>query len=228
MSDGLPVRLTAETADELCSRIELSSGAKLLVRPGQTPRELLEQLIQGRHYLDSVRLLAHALPKREAIWWAVACAKMAHGEPIPAPFVGAIRAVEDWIVDPTDANRRAALPAAEAAGLGTPAGCVCASAYFSGGSLAPVGIADVPPGEHVTAQLVAASVSMAAVFVEPSQAPEKYANYLGLGRKLIDGKAGPLPVGAKGPAGPAGPSAIEAAASAPTTEPAPKRSSLFF
>jgi hypothetical protein len=228
MSDGLPVRLTAETADQLCSRVELSAGAKLLVRAGQTPRELLDQLIQGRHYLDSIRLIAHALPKREAVWWALACAKMAHGEPIPPPFVGAIRAAEDWIVDPSDTNRRATLPAAEAAGLGTPAGCACASAYFSGGSLAPIGIADVPPGEHVTAQLVAASVSMAAVFVEPSQAPEKHAMHLALGRKIIDGTAGPLPVGATAATSPAGPSAIEAAASAPSAEPAPKRPSLFF
>jgi hypothetical protein len=228
MSDGLPVRLTAETADELCNRVELSAGAKLLVRHGQTPRELLDQLIQGRHYLDSIRLIAHALPKREAVWWALACAKMAHGEPVPAPFKGAIQAAEDWIVDPSDSNRRATSPAAEAAGIGTPAGCACASAYYSGGSLAPAGIAEVPPGEHLTAQLVAASVSMAAVFVEPSQAPEKHAKHLALGRKIMDGSAGPLPVGAKGPTTPSGPSAIEAAASAPTAEPPPKRPSLFF
>lgn len=227
MTQGLPVRLTAENAEALARRVELSDGARLLVRPDQTPRELLDQLIDGRHHLDAVRLMAHALPKREALWWAARCARMAAGDPPPEAQAAALDAADDWLLDPTDARRRAAMPAAEAAGLGTPAGCTCAGIFFSGGSVAPAGLPEVPPADHATAQFVAAAVSLAAVRIEPEKAPDKHRLHLALGRKIIDGdELPPSPPGEASPSTAAGP--IAAAEAAEPTAPTAQRPSLFF
>ena len=227
MSQDLPVRLTAESAGELARRAELSDGARLLVRPDQGPRELLDRLVDGRHHLDAVRLMAHALPKREALWWAARCARMAAGDPPEGPVAAALEAADAWFLDPVDANRRAAMTAAEAAGLGTPAGCACAGIYFSGGSVAPVGVPDVPPADHATAQFVAAAVALAAVRIEPEKAPDKHRLHLALGRRIIDGEERPpSPPGDVAPSQSAGPLA---AAEAAEPGPAPaQRPSLFF
>ena len=86
------------------------------------------------------------------------------------------------MIDPKDEKRRAAFPAAEAAGIGTPAGCAAAAAYFSGGSLAPPDLPVVPPRRHVTGGLVAAALTLAAVIKQPEKAPEKHAAFLRTGR----------------------------------------------
>ena len=230
MSVGMPVRLTAESAAELCRKVELSDGARLLARDGQTPRELLDLLIDGRQHLDAIRLLAYAMPRREAVWWAISCAKIAHAIVSNENVKAAIEATELWIFDPTDPNRRATMTAAERAGLGTPAGCSCASVFFSGGSLAPPNVPEVPPGDFVTAQLAAAAVQMAAVFTEPEKVSEKHRHFLGLGRKIIDGQLSPPPLsGSEAAAPPRSTILADATASksAPVGEPA-KKSSLFF
>ena len=58
------------------------------------------------------------MAKREAVWWACRCvADALVGEP-PAPVARALDAVKAWVADPTDDNRRACWPAAEAAEIG--------------------------------------------------------------------------------------------------------------
>lgn len=229
MSVGLPVRLTAETADELCRRVEISDSARLLLRDGQTPREFLDMLIDGRHHLDAVRLLAHALPKRESIYWAFECVRLPQCGSENAAAKRALDAIDAWLLDPSDANRRSAMPAAEAAGIGTPAGCACAAVFFSGGSLAPIGIQDVPPGEFVYAQFVAGAVAMSAVFSDPQHAPEKQRQHLSLGRKIIDGSIVPPIATSDRPAPLAAHPLSEAESSKPPTDDGgPKRPSLFF
>jgi hypothetical protein len=135
---------------------------------------------------DAVRFLAHAMPRREAVWWAWACARRVAGEQ-PAPKVkAALDATERWIAQPTEENRRAAMQAAEAADFGTPAGCAGLGAFFSSGSLAPPDVAAVPPGEFMTAKAVAGGIVLAAVATEPDQAPAKFQAFLQQGLEVAD------------------------------------------
>ncbi len=92
------------------------------------------------------------------------------------------------MIDPKDEKRRATFPAAEAADVGTPAGCTAAAAYFSGGSLAPVNLPAVAPAEHVTAHLVASALTLAAVIQEPEKAAEKHASFLRIGLEIASGQ----------------------------------------
>ena len=39
----------------------------------QTPMALLRRLVADRRLIDAVRLLAHSLPGREAVWWGCMC-----------------------------------------------------------------------------------------------------------------------------------------------------------
>ena len=121
-----------------------------------TPRQYLDLLVERQLHADAVQFLAHALPKREAVWWACLCARPVLGPEPPPAAAAALEAARAWVIDPRDEKRRATFPAAEAAEIGTPAGCAAAAAYFSGGSLAPANLPAVAPAEHLTAHLVAA------------------------------------------------------------------------
>jgi hypothetical protein len=193
-----------DAAGPVCQRAGVGDEARGLLTDVLSTRGYLDVLAGRGLYADAIKVLAHAMPKREGVWLACLCAAEAVG-PEPSPSsASALEAARAWVIDPTDANRRAAFPEAEAAGMGTPAGCAAASAYFSGGSLAPPDLPAVPPPEHVTARLVAAALTLAAVIKEPEKASEKFAAFLRIGLEVAAGQR-PWPQ-----------SAPERAASAPT------------
>jgi Family of unknown function (DUF6931) len=179
-----PTVRPAHSAAEISAVAELGDKAKGLLRPEASPPAYLALLIENGEFADAVRFLAHALPKREAVWWAWFCARRAAG-PEPAPDIkAALSATENWIVQPTDENRRSAMKAAEKATFGTPAGCAGLGAFFSGGSVAPPEAPPNPPGEFMTAKAVAGAVMLAAVATEPETAPDKYRAFLAQGVEI--------------------------------------------
>jgi hypothetical protein len=192
-------RVTGKGAAEVSARARLSEEARGLLAEGMTARQYLDTLIERRLDEDAVQFLAHALPKREAIWWGSLCVGQELGSEPPAAAAGALEAARAWVIEPKDENRRATFPAAEAAAIGTPAGCTAAAAYFSGGSLAPAHLAAVAPPEHVTALLVASALTLAAVVKEPEKAVEKYASFLLTGLEVACGQV-PWPEASPGSA----------------------------
>lgn len=142
--------------------------------------------IEGALYPDAVRFIAHALPRREAVWWAWVCARRAAGENPRPKIKAALDATERWIAQPTDDNRRSAMGAAEKAELGTAAGCAGLAAFFSGGSLAPPDAPAVPPGEFLAAKAVSGAVIFAAVAKEPERAPEQFRSFVAQGVEVTN------------------------------------------
>src|ERR671937_3326223 len=98
MSNGL-AKVTAKTAAEVCKHFPLGDEAKKLLRDGQTPAQFLDLLIEKQQFPDAVRFLAHALPKREAVWWACLCARAAAGPNPPPKAAAAVQAAEKWVAD---------------------------------------------------------------------------------------------------------------------------------
>jgi hypothetical protein len=173
-------------AAELCVLAEVGDEARALLVPDDLPREFVSQLVANGLFPDAVRVIAHALPRREAVWWAWVCArKVAGAEPAP-PVQAALDATERWIVQPSEENRREALLFGEAAEFGTAAGCAALAAFMSSGSLAPPEVPPVPPGEYLTAKAVSGSVTLAAVATEPERAEEKFQEFLKLGLEVAD------------------------------------------
>jgi hypothetical protein len=202
MSQAAMVHISAERAAEICARFAPGEAARSLLKEDATPRQFLDLLIEKGEFADAVRFLAYALPKREAVWWASLCARMASGANPPAPILAALHAAEAWATDPTEENRRAAMPVAEAVGFATPAGCAAVSAFWSGGSLAPPDLPAVPPDESLTAHGVSGSVILSAVMTEPDKAPEKFRVFLSQGIGVAEGIR-PVPSPSRSLEGPA-------------------------
>jgi hypothetical protein len=187
MNIGPLSKVAARTATEVCRGFPLGAEVRGLLRDDLTPGAFLDRLLEAGRFPEAVRFLAHALPKREAVWWACLCARRAAG-PKPNPeALAALQATEKWVAAPTDENRRAAQTAAETADVGTPAGCVAFAAFLSGGSLAPPGLPEVPPGETLTAAAASGAVLMSVVAAEPEKAGEKYRAVLALGVEVAKG-----------------------------------------
>jgi hypothetical protein len=186
MPETPAVLRTGKTLAQICDAAELSDEARALRAEGQTARPFVELLIERARYPDAVRFLAHALPRREAVWWAWVCARRVAGEKPAAPIQASLDATQQWIADPTDQRRRAAMQHAETVGFGTPAGSAGLAAFLSGGSLAPPDVEAVPPGEFMAAKAIAGSIILAAVATEPERADEKFRGFVEQGMVVAE------------------------------------------
>ena len=169
-----PTPAGPRTSAQLAAVAEIDPAVLADAPSDAAHRAVVQHLVSGAKYAEAVRFIAHALPRREGVWWAWVTAKRASG-PTPAPPIKAVlEATERWIAQPSDANRRAAWDAAQAADIGTPAGCAGAAAFFAGESIAPSNVQALPPGEFDASKMIAGAVLMSAVATEPEKAPEKY------------------------------------------------------
>ena len=191
MKVGKLSKVTARSAAEVLRLVEIEEEAEALHRPGMTPAQFLEALLGAGQYPDSVKFLAAALPKRESVWWACVCSRLALTPDTPPPVVQALVAAEKWVYEPTEPNRRAAEAAGEATGFASPPSCAATAAFWCGPSIAaPDSPAAVPPAEGLAARGVAGAVMLAAVQKEPEKAEEKYKAFLERGFDIADGGTG--------------------------------------
>jgi hypothetical protein len=182
-----PKPLAEKPAAEACRELTLSEGARQLLREDHTLVVYL-YLLTGKGLVDdAVRVLAHALPKREAVYWACRCVRATAGSE-PAPLAAAaLKNAEAWVADPSDGNRRAAYDAAVQAEFGTAAGCAALAAFLSGGSLGPAELPEVPPHPLMTARMVTNAVLLSGVVSHPAKAAERYARFVTQGIPLANG-----------------------------------------
>jgi hypothetical protein len=163
---------------------ELSEEAMGLLHPDIAPPDYVALLMAKKLYADAVRFLAHALPKREAVWWGWISAKRAAGAEPPPKIKASLEATEKWIAQPDDEAGRVAMAAAKEAQTTTAAGCAGMAAFFSGSSLGPAHVPPIPPGEFLTAKAVSGAVIYAAVGKDPVNAPERFQNFVTQGLEV--------------------------------------------
>ncbi len=178
----------------LLTRLQWSSEAAKLVAGLQTAAEAVERLAAKGLNDEAVQLTAHALPKREAVWWACMCAQAVPDKALPAEDATARVAAEAWVRQPADeALRHKAWDAVQATGFQTPEALAASAAFFSGPSLSPQGQPAVPPADELTGRAVAGAVLLAAVRNRPEQAAVRLTRFLAAARDIAAGGAGRMP-----------------------------------
>jgi len=176
----------------LLPRLELDPPGMQLLDGLQDASAAVLRLSATERFNDAARLVAHALPKREAVWWACMCARAVPDMAATALDDAALAAAEAWVRRPDETTRRAAMTAAEAAAFRSAEAWAAVGAFWSGGSMAPEGQPVVPPAEHLTGVAVAGAVVLAAVRVAPERGPQRLQRFLGSAREIAGGGAGRL------------------------------------
>jgi hypothetical protein len=169
--------------------VELSPEAVALLLPALSPQAFMALLVKGRHFGDAVRFLAFALPPREGIWWACVTARASELTPAHADCLE--RAIA-WAYAPDEAKRRACMEAAENLNFEGAAAYAALSVFWSGGSMAPEGMPEVPPDPSLSAIGVSASVLLAVASGEPNSADERYEQAIERGIDIANGGNGKL------------------------------------
>jgi len=176
----------------LVASMELAPGVREAVGACATAADAIAVLEGRGGFADAARVAAHALPKREAVWWACMCARSNPGRPQRPEDTAALEAAEAWVRRPEEAARRAAHAAAARAGFSSAEAWAAMAAFWSGGSMAPEGQPVVPPSEDLTGKAAIGSLLMAAARHEPHRAEERLRRFLGAARDIASGGAGRL------------------------------------
>lgn len=183
---GLMPKLRFARASEAVAGLALSDDAAPLLKAGAggTPAALIAALISAGLAVDAIRVLAMALPRREAAWWACLAARDAlPAASNPAAETAALAAAENWVFKPSEEHRRACFAPAQALEFATPAAYAAMAVFWSGGSLAPPDAPVViPPGDTLTGTAAAAAALLAAAR-EPAAIK---AHYEALLRQAVD------------------------------------------
>lgn len=176
----------------LMPHMELDAAGQKLLDDAQDAATGVERLQGAGRMIEAARIVAYALPKREAVWWACMCARATPDAKGTPDDQAALDAAESWVRMPDEKARRAAMAAAEKAKFGSAEAWAAIGAFWSGGSLAPEGQPEVPPAEHLTGSAIAGAVLLAAVRIRPEKQVERLARYIESARSIATGGAGRL------------------------------------
>ena len=130
----------------------LARGNAVLQTPLEAPAsasvpEVLSELDAKRAVIDMLQLLAHALPPREATWWACLSARDLLSEDAAAP-PPPLKAAEAWVLQPGEDTRARAREALDSAHNEDETVLCAMAATFADGTLGPGELQDyeAPPG----------------------------------------------------------------------------------
>jgi hypothetical protein len=178
------------TARELCSyhAIRLSPEGQRLLTAEQSPRQYFDRLLAASCYADARRVLAHALPRRRALWWAYACARQVYAGQVPAEVEAALEAVHRAIAEPSDDHRHAVNVLGQETLEPHPMiVCLAMACFCGGGGVSLPGLPFVGPKPFVPPRLVEVVVYLAAVHRDPLHYLERLRSYLEQGLALAGG-----------------------------------------
>ena len=126
------------------------------------PKAYFDVLVADGRLNEATAFLGLALPRLEAVAWAARSVRdLGQHLDRSTPEAAALKASLLWLQDPSDERRWAAWEAAEAADPNSPEALTARAVFFSGGSMAPPGVAPTPAPKDVTGIFAAVAVQAA-------------------------------------------------------------------
>jgi len=173
-------RLRFETVRDVFEAFPIAEH-ELNIEPNDEPSlQFLEALVSRGELDKAVGFCAFLLPRREAVWWGCRSVKTLVPERRPEEDE-AIRAAEEWVQEPEEERRAAALELGIRGNSKLPSTYLALAAGWSGRSMNLGTGETIPLPSHQTARVVRAAVLIAACRVDMAQKSDL------LGRCLEDG-----------------------------------------
>jgi hypothetical protein len=152
----------------------------------QGPIAFLTDLGRADAFEDAVTFCAYLLPRREAVWWACGCVRLLLGD-IPQSAAGCLIAAEDWVHEPSEERRQAALALGNAGDANEALTWVAFAAGWSGGAIAPHPKLPTPMPNYMTARAARIAVILGSIRIAPKDRPDAMRSCIADGIKLAQG-----------------------------------------
>ena len=148
---------------------------------------LIAHLEERGEVFPALRVRAHVLEHRPAVWWATLCVREFESKSRMKQIqYAAIASAELWVKKPEEDVRRAAEEAANETGVDGPGGLIAQAAFCCGDSIGLPDYDPVVPDERLTGSLVAGALMLFGYEIA-EEAEERLAAFLKLGKDVQDG-----------------------------------------
>ena len=188
-----PPNKLARPLEPLLPHLELDDPGTALLKDVPDAAAGLESLVAADRLPDALRLIAHALPKREAVWWACMCARAVPALEPNALDAEALAAAELWVRRSDEATRRATMEPAQKGGFRSAESWAAVGAFWSGGNISADGLPEVEPAPNLTGVAVVGAILLAAMRHAPERAPQRFKRFIASARDIAAGGAGRIP-----------------------------------
>ena len=155
-------KVSSENVNDIIDVDVLDSTSLELLKPDMRPEAYIEVLSSAEKWTGAVAVMARALPRREAVWWACSCASLMDGLSENKEEILALKMAEKWVHKPTEENRRNAFLQAQKSDEPSAGTLSCMAVAFSGGKLAVSKDQSVDLDASVFTEIVAAVVMISA------------------------------------------------------------------
>lgn len=125
---------------------------------GTEPEAYFRELVASGKANAAVVYLGGALPRQEAVAWALHVLDKSNRAGQTAYREQLLRAVRGWLAAPGDDRRRAAWALAQQSSESSAERLLACAVYFSGGSVAPEDCEPVQPESHLCGRLAATAI----------------------------------------------------------------------
>ncbi len=136
-------KIPKEPAARMLARVHVKLATPVSAPVSAPVEVVLDELAGKEAWVDVLKLLAIALPAREAVWWACIAARdvVGHDKKATTPC---LKASEAWVFDPTEKNREAARVSLDNVYIDDDTELCATAAMYAPGNMGPGDLADYP------------------------------------------------------------------------------------
>ncbi len=183
-------KINAEKVSDIIDLDELAADSSALLGTDMWPETFIEELSSAEKWLDAVKVLAHALPRREAVWWACMCATQMDKLTDNESEKSALESAEKWVFKPTEEHRADAFLLAQRSRTNS-VGTFCAlAAAFSDDTLIISEDQKIDIDTSGFGKMVAGIIAMSAAEGKGARFDQRIQNFLISGRAIACGGNG--------------------------------------
>ena len=162
------------------------SVTKIAAMPtSDSPVGFLKKLMEQEKIEDAVAFGAYLLPRRETIWWACGCARTLLGD-IAQNRAAGLLAAEEWVQEPDDEHRQAALAIGNQGDRNDPLTWLALGAGWAGGFLLDSPHKRVPTPQYMTPRAARIAIILSALGLWPPDRTTRLKACIAEGIKLAE------------------------------------------
>ena len=136
-------KIPKEPVARMLARVHVKLATPVSAPVSALIEVVLAELAEKEAWVDVLKLLAIALPPREAVWWACIAARdvVGQGKKDTTPC---LKASEAWVFDPTEENREAARVSLDNVYIDDDTELCATAAMYAPGNMGPGDLAEYP------------------------------------------------------------------------------------
>ncbi|MCZ4294570.1 DUF6931 family protein [Vibrio sinaloensis] len=183
-------KIPYQTCGQILPRFKASEEAQQQLDPEMSVSQALEALQQAQLFNDLIQFLAHALPVREAVWWASLCLQLRQDVWNPTQLQ-CIQTAQQWVQSPAEELRRKAELLSNRLELNCGPSWLAQAVFWNGsGSIVAPDLPAVMPDPFLYAKAVAGAINHSAALPTWNESPAYYTQSVAYALDIANGGNG--------------------------------------